>query len=201
MCQTITRKSSSTQCHSPFPLIQVYSSCSNGVTASGRGAEVFSLNNQPWNVLPAAVQQMSLSISHIDQVEWERLDKEKFARNGACVFGGVMMLLFPLQVIKTRTMVQENTGGGARAAVQVVITLFSIMPSMPSRERTFQGIPSSLFPFGLNDNDLYHVLAAERKSAGKGWWPPSPLPGIQHRPCRVRSIPSQSPLPGGKLNI
>lgn len=44
------------------------------------------------------------------EVDWDRLDKRRFAANGIGLFSAVTTLLYPLSVIKTRQMALADEG-------------------------------------------------------------------------------------------
>eukprot|EP00884_Botryococcus_braunii_P021323 jgi/Botrbrau1/7875/Bobra.9_2s0051.1 len=51
-----------------------------------------------------------------EEIDWTRLDKQKFFFVGAALFSGLTTLLFPLSVIKTRQMALEGAPTGLRGA-------------------------------------------------------------------------------------
>ncbi|KAK9794641.1 hypothetical protein WJX73_006445 [Symbiochloris irregularis] len=54
-----------------------------------------------------------------NDIDWSRLDKQKFIVYGAGLFSGVTVCLFPLSVIKTRQMAVQGAPSGLSGAVQV----------------------------------------------------------------------------------
>lgn len=59
----------------------------------------------------------SISARNEREVDWDRLDKQKFFVYSIAVFSSISACLFPLTVIKTKVMV-GNSGGGSRSGGQ-----------------------------------------------------------------------------------
>ncbi|GIL94151.1 hypothetical protein Vretimale_317 [Volvox reticuliferus] len=61
--------------------------------------------------------------SNVDEVDWDRLDKNKFFIYGAGMFSGVTLTLYPLSVIKTKQMTLPGISGGFQGVKQTASTI------------------------------------------------------------------------------
>ncbi|EFJ49371.1 mitochondrial substrate carrier [Volvox carteri f. nagariensis] len=75
--------------------------------------------------------------SQAEEVDWDRLDKNKFFLYGAGMFSGVTLTLYPLSVIKTKQMTLPGISGGFQGVKQTASTIMRI-----------EGIPGFYRGFG-----------------------------------------------------
>ncbi|GIL45476.1 hypothetical protein Vafri_2709 [Volvox africanus] len=61
--------------------------------------------------------------SNTEEVDWDRLDKNKFFIYGAGMFSGVTLTLYPLSVIKTKQMTLPGISGGFQGVRQTASTI------------------------------------------------------------------------------
>lgn len=64
------------------------------------------------------------AVKQAEDVDWDRLDKQKFFVLGAGMFSGVTTVLYPLTVIKTKQMTLPGIGAGLQGARQTASTVY-----------------------------------------------------------------------------
>ncbi|GFR40225.1 hypothetical protein Agub_g793, partial [Astrephomene gubernaculifera] len=83
--------------------------------------------------------------SHVEEVDWDRLDKNKLFIQGAGMFSGVTVALYPLSVIKTKQMTLPGISGGFQGFKQTASTIMRT-ESIPGFYRGFGTVICGTIP-------------------------------------------------------